>query len=107
MPSLPPDSAQPELPPPAGDNGADPALSKLASRPAPKTQGSDVAASLSPTQRLDLDPSDPANGALLLADPAVTSASAVTLVAVAVIGLGLFTGSFWLTLAGSLVATCG
>lgn len=105
MPSLPPDSAQPELPPPAGDNGADPALSKLASRPAPKTQGSDVAASLSPTQRLDLDPSDPANGALLLADPAVTSASAVTLVAVAVIGLGIFTGSFWLTLAGSLVAT--
>ncbi len=41
----------------------------------------------------------------MLVDPAVTSASAITVVAVAVIVLGLFTGSFWLTLAGSLVAT--
>jgi hypothetical protein len=45
------------------------------------------------------------NAEPILIDSAVTSASAITIVAVAVIGLGLATGSFWLTLAGSLVAT--
>jgi uncharacterized protein YjbI with pentapeptide repeats len=101
MTSLPPDPTQL----PAPENGATPA--QLATPPALQVQASaaQAGAVASPPQRLDLDPSDPANAPPLMADPAVTSASAVTIVAVAVIGLGLATGSFWLTLAGSLVAT--
>ncbi|HSM83409.1 MAG TPA: pentapeptide repeat-containing protein [Nodosilinea sp.] len=104
MTSLPPDSAPPT--PPTLDPGAEASPGAPPARPSP-TQG-DLGASTPaamPPQRLDLDPSDPANLPNLLSDPAVTSASAITVVAVAVIGLGLATGSFWLTLAGSLVAT--
>ncbi|HZG39288.1 MAG TPA: pentapeptide repeat-containing protein [Nodosilinea sp.] len=110
-----PDPAQPQLPISAADseaesgadNGADPAPVKLAERSAAASNGDKATsrAIASPPQRLDLDPSDPMNAEPILIDSAVTSASAITIVAVAVIGLGLATGSFWLTLAGSLVAT--
>jgi uncharacterized protein YjbI with pentapeptide repeats len=95
MTSSPPDSNSPEpLSPPTPD----PLLDQTGDRPVVT-----VPANASP--RLDLDPSDPANTNPLPPDPAMASASAITVVAVAVIGLGLATGSFWLTLAGSLVAT--
>ncbi|MGB5974620.1 MAG: pentapeptide repeat-containing protein [Nodosilinea sp.] len=83
------------------------AIGTLATQHSAPLDGDDSADGLSdaPTQRLDLDPSNPANAGPALVDPAVSSASAVTIVSVAVIGLGLVTGSFWLTLAGSLVAT--
>nr|WP_275335137.1 pentapeptide repeat-containing protein [Nodosilinea sp. TSF1-S3]MDF0368174.1 pentapeptide repeat-containing protein [Nodosilinea sp. TSF1-S3] len=98
----PPDPAQPPLPTAAPDNGSGAAPGQLVVRSHP----SELPPENSPAAaRLDLDPSDPANVEPLLADPAITSASAVTIVAVAVIGLGLMTNSFWLTLAGSLVAT--
>lgn len=108
MTTPPPDPAQPKplLSPQMLSNGADVSAGNLA-EPSPQPNGDQLVnpTPISPSQRLDLDPSDPANAESVLADPAVTSASAITIVAIAVIGLGLVTGSFWLTLAGSLVAT--
>jgi uncharacterized protein YjbI with pentapeptide repeats len=104
MTALPPDSSSP-VPAPAAalGNGAEPISPTAGSVPLPNA--AELQAVSATVQRFDPDPSDPASGITLLADPAVTSASAVTIVAVAVIALGLITGSFWLTLAGSLVAT--
>ncbi|WOD41105.1 pentapeptide repeat-containing protein [Nodosilinea sp. E11] len=103
----PPEPPQPQMPTPVADNGADPPGKLSAppqlSTPAPESQA--TVAPSNPAQRLDLDPSDPANYPSMSPDPGTTSASAVTVVAIAVIGLGLATNSFWLTLAGSLVAT--
>lgn len=98
----PPDPAQPPLSPAPPDNGtgAPPGQLVVRSNPGDGAVGNPPVAA-----RLDVDPSDPMNVEPLLVDPTVTSASAITIVAVAVIGLGLITGSFWLTLAGSLVAT--
>ncbi|MEA5452249.1 pentapeptide repeat-containing protein [Leptolyngbya sp. CCNP1308] len=98
----PPDPVQPPLPPSAPDNGtgATPGQLVMRSNPSDSPVGNSSAAA-----RLDVDPSDPMNVEPLLVDSAVTSASAITIVAVAVIALGLIVGSFWLTLAGSLVAT--
>ena len=107
MTTPPPDSAQPQpsFPPQMPSNGADVSADNLA-QPAPQTNGDQpVNPTVAPSQRFDLDPSDPANAEAMLVDPTVTSASAITIVAIAVIGMGLITGSFWLTLAGSLVAT--
>ncbi|WP_313898020.1 pentapeptide repeat-containing protein, partial [Nodosilinea sp. LEGE 07298] len=110
----PPNPAQPQPPTPTSEsshdlgNGADAAIGKLAPRPHSAPSATDNGSNNSAetqAQRLDLDPSDPTNAGPILVDPAVTSASAITIVSVAVIGLGLVTGSFWLTLAGSLVAT--
>ncbi|MGG6238888.1 pentapeptide repeat-containing protein [Nodosilinea sp. AN01ver1] len=110
MTSPPPDPAQPQPASPTADsthdpgNGADAAIAQL--YPAPATSDSLSSSPPPPlAQRLDLDPSDPTTAGPILVDPALTSASAITVVSVAVIGLGLITSSFWLTLAGSLVAT--
>ncbi|TVQ06813.1 MAG: pentapeptide repeat-containing protein [Leptolyngbya sp. DLM2.Bin27] len=108
MTTLPPEPAQPQpsLAPPGLGHGANASLGSPTQPAPPPNEARPIDSTpVSPSLRLDLDPSDPANAEALLVDPAVTSASAITIVAIAIIGLGLVIGSFWLILAGSLVAT--
>ncbi|MBE9135959.1 pentapeptide repeat-containing protein [Nodosilinea sp. LEGE 07088] len=108
MTSLPPDSASAQPPTSVPENGAGSTSDRPAPSPLPAELQGDTKLSpplTAPAQRLDFDPSNPGHSPAVLVDPAVTSATVITVIAVAVIGLGLATGSFWLTLAGSMVAT--